>query len=95
MYSGGWDQNRDRLGLPQQPRQEWTQIADYSPDSQPSHSRLASEFAADGSRVLMMAVRGLGVVCITMVGHPLTGKFQLRGARTFDKGEVGYAPGVI
>lgn len=91
-----YDNNdRYRLGLPATPAQTWPQITDYSPDRQPSHSRIAFEHAADGARIVMLAVRGLGVVCIVTEGHPITGRMQMRGTRTFTREEIGYAPGVI
>lgn len=92
----GWDTDRDRLGLPQQPRQTWNQIDDFSPDRNPSASRLEVAWSSDDkTRLVMLAVRGLGVVCIATEAFPLTGKMQIRGASVYSKEEIGYAPHVI
>lgn len=93
MYDGN---DRYRLGLPEKPAQVWDRIDDFSPDHHPSFSRIAFEWSKDNhTRLVMLAVRGLGVLCLMTEGHPETGRMQLRGAAEFTKEEIGYAPGVL
>lgn len=88
--------DRYRLGLPEKPAQVWERIDDFSPDAHPSFSRIAFEWSKDNkTRLVMLAVRGLGVVCIATEGDRDSGRMQIRGGSTFSKEELGYAPQVF
>lgn len=88
--------DRYRLGLPEKPAQEWGRIDDFHPDRHPSFSRIAFEWSTDAkTRLVMLAVRGLGVICIATEGDRDSGRMQVRGLSTFTREEIGYAPEVI
>lgn len=72
------------------------QCVDFNPDRRPSASRLETVWSTDDkTRLVMLAIRGVGVVCIATEAFPSTGKMQIRGGFAFGKEELGYAPGVI
>lgn len=93
MYDGS---DRYRLGLPEKPAQVWERIDDFNPDAHPSFSRIEFGWSKDEkTRLVMVAVRGLGVLCIATEGDKESGRMQVRGGFEFSREELGYAPGVI
>jgi hypothetical protein len=73
----------------------WEKDVDYNPDHRPSSS--AIHIADRGNDVIMvLQVKGLGVITLRASTSWLDkpGNVRFDGCGIFDRGEIGYAPGL-
>jgi hypothetical protein len=73
----------------------WEKDVDYNPDHQPSSSRKIT--VERGRDILMvLQVKGLGVITLRATTSWLDkdGDLHFEGCGIFDRGEIGYAPGL-
>lgn len=84
--------DRSRMGL-RGDEKSWGEIKDYNPDHNPSAFPIKA-IERNGDVLMLIPVRGLGVICLRALDSWCTesGKLEFAGVSIFSKSDLGYCP---